>query len=483
MMPPPEKKYRLIFSCLLCTALFLTMCSGGDNAPANEARASIERVTNGATATAEVSPLATTNSEEEGAEDSTEDDAKGDVTAKETTDGDNAPTDPVSSVSGEGVSGESASDNGEETVQEPDEPVEAALTVKDLLETLPDDEVTLEEIMPQLFDTDILTEEFEIDGPVSGTPVDVASLWQPAPPVPPIESWSNTENYLILGTDRRPNWEIWRTDVIIVVGLDRAKRRAAIFSIPRDFYVPIPGRGYSRINTADFLGEKRLNVKGGGPALVSAVIRNTLGIPIHHWVRVEMTGFEDLVDAIGGVTIHLNCPFYEPIIDLNTGGWGYFSLPAGDVTLDGEDAHWYARLRLRGSDFGRSRRQRQLLWGLREKMLNANLILRLPDLWSALSGKFETDLGLLDVVQLAQFGLPLSSDRVHAGALTSKELQPFTSSAGASVMRVANLQLVQDTLDAVWDGAPMAVQNHNETETCKPPPRGAPIFPTPTPTP
>ena len=131
---------------------------------------------------------------------------------------------------------------------------------------------------------------------------------------------------------------------------------------------------------------------------------------------------------------------------------------------------------MRTSDYGRARRQRQLLWALRDQMLDGNLVLRLPELWTALDGKYQTDLSLLDFVNLAQFGLPLSDDRVRAGALTDRELQPFISPAGAQVLRVANLTRVQETIDNVWNAETLAEVNHNEPDECKPPPRGAPIF-------
>lgn len=353
----------------------------------------------------------------------------------------------------------------------------------------------LSEIMPELFvsttlpltsmlpisGTDALDQAVLQGGTPAREPVPISSLWQPASPVPLIESWSQTDNFLILGTDRVDDAVNWRTDVIMVVGLDRAQRRAAVFSIPRDLLVPIPDRGWGRINTVDFIGQERINVEGGGPALVANVIENTLGVPIQHWVRVEMEGFEQLVDAVGGVTIHLDCPFYEPIYDLSLGSWTYFSLPPGEVTLSGEEAHWYARLRMRETDFGRAQRQRQLLWALRDKMLSANLVLRLPELWRALDGQFVTDLSLLEIVELAQFSLPLNASRVHAGALTYPELQGFTSSSGGAVLRVSSTSAVQAKIDSIWTSAPMADAAKPEDETCPAPPPGAPIYETASP--
>ena len=159
----------------------------------------------------------------------------------------------------------------------------------------------------------------------------------------------------------------WRTDVVIIVGVDRANNRLAVFSIPRDTYVQIPDYGWGRINQVDYLGEKA-NPGGGGPKLMSQVLQDTLGITTNHWVRVRMDGFIDVVNAVGGVTVHLDCAFYEPIFNLTTNAWDYFALPAGDVWMDGDTAYWFVRLRYRESDIGRNRRQRQFLWALRDQV-------------------------------------------------------------------------------------------------------------------
>ncbi|HMN28409.1 MAG TPA: LCP family protein, partial [Caldilineaceae bacterium] len=118
-------------------------------------------------------------------------------------------------------------------------------------------------------------------------------------PTGPAFNWQETENYLILGTDRRPGAGNWRTDTVIIVGLDHKLKRAAVFSVPRDLYIEIPGYGWGRINQVDFLGEQR-NGDGGGPALVSQVLSSTLGIATNHWVRLQMDGFIEIVNAIGG---------------------------------------------------------------------------------------------------------------------------------------------------------------------------------------
>lgn len=309
-----------------------------------------------------------------------------------------------------------------------------------------------------------------------------------AEPTGPAFVWSETENYLILGTDRRPVDETWRTDTIMVVGLDRPRQRAAVLSIPRDLYLEIPNYGYGRINQVDYIGERITRVEGGGPGLVSAVISQTLGISTTHWVRFEMTGFKDIVDAVGGVTVQLDCPFYEPILNLDTNSWEYFTLPAGPVHLDGETAYWFVRLRLRESDIGRAERQRQFLWGLRDQVLSTNLLPQIPALWTAFDSSISTDLTLLQIMDLARFGVGLDAANVRASGITLRELQSYTTERGAAVLVINDPQRVRDVIEGIWTAPAMADAYRKDVNTCAPVPDGAPVIasagsPAPAPTP
>ncbi len=303
-------------------------------------------------------------------------------------------------------------------------------------------------------------------------------------PAGPAFAWSETENILVLGTDRRPWDSSWRTDTIIVVGLDRDQKRAAVLSIPRDLYIDIPDYGYGRINQVDYIGERVTRVKGGGPALVSQVLSDTFGVATAHWVRFEMTGFESVVDAVGGVTVNLDCPFSEPIFNLDTNSWEYFTLPAGDVYMDGETANWFVRLRLSESDIGRAQRQRQFLWALRDQVLTTNLLRRFPELWAAFHHTFTTDLSFLEMVDLIQFGVGLDASNVRASGISLKELQSHTTAGGASVLIITDPAKVQQVIDGIWDAPAMADSYAKDSTKCPVVPSGIPMVATdPTPTP
>lgn len=287
-----------------------------------------------------------------------------------------------------------------------------------------------------------------------------------APRPGPAFAWTETENFLVLGTDRRGNEGSWRTDTIMVVGLDRTNNRAAVLSIPRDLYVEIPGYGMGRINQVDYIGEKVLPIDGGGPALVSEVLDSHLGITTEHWARVEMSGFQSLVDAVGGVTIYLDCPFYEPIFNLTTNQWEYFTLPAGDVWMDGETAYWFVRLRLRENDIGRAKRQRQFLWALRDQALRTNLLIRFPELWSAFQETFSTDLSVFEMADYLRLGLALDASSVRATGISLADLQSYTTDGGASVLRIADPARVQGVVNSVWDAPAMVDAYRQNAAAC-----------------
>lgn len=284
-----------------------------------------------------------------------------------------------------------------------------------------------------------------------------------AAPIGPAFNWSQTDNYLLLGTDHRPGWTSWRTDVMMIVGVDRANSRAAVFSIPRDLYVQIPGYGWGRVNQVDNIGEKA-NPGGGGPALVSQVLANTLGISTNHWVRIRMDGFINVVNAVGGVTVHLDCPFYEPIFNLTTNAWDYFALPAGDVWLDGDTAYWFVRLRYRESDIGRNQRQREFLWGLRNQMVRTNLLANFPQLYSAFQSMVATDMNPLEIVDMLSWGIQLDPASVRASGLTLYDLQNYTTPEGASVLRIADPVLVRGVVEGIWS-APAMVDSYRKDVT------------------
>jgi len=105
-----------------------------------------------------------------------------------------------------------------------------------------------------------------------------------------------------------------RSDTIMILHVDPAKKQAAILSIPRDLYLPIAGTGKSdKVNSAFAIG---------GAERLIATIQQSLGIQINHFAEVDFIGFREIVDAIGGVKFFVPAPARDAFTGLKIGEAG-----------------------------------------------------------------------------------------------------------------------------------------------------------------
>ncbi len=215
-----------------------------------------------------------------------------------------------------------------------------------------------------------------------------------------------TVYFLLTGLDKR-EWEgdtgPGLTDTVIVAFLDIQKQTAGLISIPRDTFVEVPKYGPYKINQAFSLGEA-YGYPGGGPALLMESAGNLLGTTIDYYVQVDFEAFIILVDAIDGVSVDVK----EKILvdpDPSVDGDMKKLLP-GKQVLPGDLALGYVRTRgTAEGDFGRTKRQQQVLIGLQKKIFSQEvlpgLIPKLPALYQELFTHIETNLTLSQVVTLA----------------------------------------------------------------------------------
>lgn len=157
-------------------------------------------------------------------------------------------------------------------------------------------------------------------------------------------------NILLLGVDEREN-DKGRSDTMIVMTLDPNNDRMQMVSIPRDTRTDIVGHGtVDKINHAYAFG---------GSDMAVDTVENFLDIELDYYVKVNMEGFQQVVDAVGGVTVENNLAFKS----------GNFDFPQGKLELDGREALAYVRMRKEDpqGDLGRNERQRQVIEGIIQK--------------------------------------------------------------------------------------------------------------------
>ena len=251
-----------------------------------------------------------------------------------------------------------------------------------------------------------------------------------------LPNWEESErvNILLLGIDKRPDESIARTDTMIVLSVDPASGQASMLSVPRDLWVTIPGYGENRVNMSHYLGEKD-GYPGGGPALAMKTLQYNLGVPLHFYVRVDFDGFRRIIDTLGGIDIDVPQAIEDPKYPDMNYGYDPFSIEAGPQHLNGDMALKYARTRAtRGADFDRARRQQQVLLAIRQQALAVNVIPKLPELWVTMAGTVQTDLQLVDILELAKLADRISSSDIKTAVIDHTMTVDYTTNTGARVL-------------------------------------------------
>ena len=207
---------------------------------------------------------------------------------------------------------------------------------------------------------------------------------------------------LLMGTDGREEGEPDRTDTIILARIDAKNKQVVLVSIPRDTRVQIEGHGYQKINAA--------HAYGGAKGAVQAV-SNLAGVEISHYAEIDFSGFENLVDTLGGVEVDV--PF--AIDDWDAGG----EVEAGTQVLDGEHALIFCRSRNTAiGDYQRQANQRMFLQALASKVLQADPATMLSAV-NSIAGAVATDMDVQTIVGLANELSGLSTDNIYTYTVPS----------------------------------------------------------------
>lgn len=282
------------------------------------------------------------------------------------------------------------------------------------------------------------------------------NFFAPAPPaeansdLPQVPVWQRTErvNLLLLGADKRPDETVYRTDTHIVLTLDPATKSAGMLSIPRDFWMPIPGYGENRINQAFVLGEVK-KYPGGGPALAMRTVQEFLGVPIHGYILVDFEGFRKLIDQIGGIDVLVEKPIDDTQYPTDDYGYQEVHIPAGLVHMDGDLALKYARVRHSSNDIDRGRRQQQVLMAARDKALRLNLLPKLPSLMATVMDAVQTDLQPGEILALAKLGNQVDAANIQSRVIDYTMAVETKTPSGGDVL-LPNREKIRALVDEMF---------------------------------
>jgi LCP family protein required for cell wall assembly len=213
-------------------------------------------------------------------------------------------------------------------------------------------------------------------------------------------------NILLLGVDSlNGDKKGVRTDTMMVLSMNPETNKASILSIPRDTRVKIRGRkGYDKINAAHAYGGVDLSLKA---------VKDLLGIPIHHYIKLDYQAVYKTVDDVGGVEVYvpMNMKYYDPYATPPL----RINLKKGRQVLDGDKAMQFLRFRkgYANQDLGRIDAQQQFMEALAKKVLSASSVFRIKDYIDTFNMYVDTDMSVSEMGSLALKASKIDIDSIE----------------------------------------------------------------------
>ena len=245
-------------------------------------------------------------------------------------------------------------------------------------------------------------------------------------------------NVLMLGMGGYENDAPFLTDSIMAITIDPTSNRVMMASIPRDLTVHMnlqsnPNRVWvQKINAAyevpytDIIccvASQYTGANGGGYAAEHEVGKVT-GLSFDRYVAIDFVAFRDMVDALGGVDVCLSTRLDDIEYPDYSGGYHPIHFAAGCQHLNGEQALEIARSRHaiqpeQSSDFGRAKRQQDIMQAIKKKATTVNGFAKAPALLSALQKNVHTDMTLSDMKAIYDWGKNLPDSSIVHVAITA----------------------------------------------------------------
>lgn len=290
-------------------------------------------------------------------------------------------------------------------------------------------------------------------GPVTQPPAPTAT------PVP-VPRWAEDGrlNLLLIGSDAGPGRWLARTDTMIVLSVDIATGRAALFGVPRNLVnVPLPpesaaafddGRFPQLLNALYVYAVEHPRYFPGGEAAgfraISGAIQELIGQRVDGAIVVNLNGFVDLVDAVDGVWVDIPSSVYDAHYPLPDGsGYKEISFSAGCQKLDGERALEYARTRHQDSDYGRMQRQQRVIVAIARQLDPIALLPRVPELLEVARNNLWMTILPNEIADLARLAA-----RVDAGDI---QMIRFAPPRYPEYLDTKSIERIRDRVATVFD--------------------------------
>lgn len=277
------------------------------------------------------------------------------------------------------------------------------------------------------------------------------------------EKHDSTLVFYISGSDTRSNSvsSPSRSDVNILAAANLETKEILLLNTPRDYYIPNPAKD-GRLDKLTHCG-----VYGDGVEYSIEALSDLYDIHVDYYARINFTGFETLIDALGGVTVESDASF-------RTDGGVY--IEKGENTLNGREALEFARERhaLSNGDIGRGNHQMQVIKAALNKMMSTKIITRYSEILDSLQGMFVTDMPQKKIAELVKMQLDdMASWNIHSYAVDGQGDSKKTASAPGEYLYVMipdenKVSHAQKLFQMVMDGKKLTESMVNPSEPANP---------------
>lgn len=228
-------------------------------------------------------------------------------------------------------------------------------------------------------------------------------------------------NVLLVGTDSRdPDSDMGRSDSMMLVSFNRTKQKATVISFLRDSLVEIDGHGRSRLGHT---------LAYGGVGLTINTINKQFDLDIQNYITVSFDSLVHVIDELGGIEVNLTeeeAAYYREN--------GMPDIQAGTVTLSGSQALAHARNRSLDNDFGRTQRQRSVLYGIYNKLMQKRDPAVLLSLINYCMTQVSTNMSVTDIYSLATEVLGIDHLTTQQAAVPEDGTYQFVTYEGMAVI-------------------------------------------------
>lgn len=243
-------------------------------------------------------------------------------------------------------------------------------------------------------------------------------------------------NVLLVGSDSRdPNAEMGRSDTMMLVSFNKAEEKATVISFLRDSLVEIDGYGQSKLGHT---------FAYGGVGLTINTINEQFDLDIQDYIIINFENLVGIIDELGGIQVTLTeeeAEYYREN--------GMPDIQAGDVTLTGSQALAHARNRSLDNDFGRTRRQRSVLYGIYNKVRQNRDPQAIMSLITYCMDEVSTNMSVTELYDIAMDVLSIEHLRTQQAVVPQDGTYEFGTYDGMSVIEFdleANKEYIQELL-------------------------------------